>query len=388
MSWKCRPRASWSSAEEGPEESGIGETPKKRQRTSKTTSKIPTPAGKTRPAAVGSQEETEQPTGRSAAAKTLCKERDNYACILTGYREPLEVAHIFPYSLGQRTKTELNIFWQNLGMYWSQEKIDKWKEQALGSGGTEVCPNLMCMSNLAHKLWETARFALQPLSISGDQKVLKVKFYWMPINKFSDAMSSRRVPGPFPDGRLCSIKVEGRHNAKLFNINTEKALRSGDVLTFKTDDPVGHPLPSMELLKMQWALHRVLALSGAADATDEDLDPDPDKVLGGLDAWGTNLEATDEDVEEETVDKTGNEEELPSVDAESWDEVLLEAPRFRGQTNPPTGENSPSRENCPGPSLPRFRHLHHKDQEGKLRQEEQAEEESSLALRFRDTNIH
>ncbi|GAQ33866.1 hypothetical protein AtubIFM61612_005066 [Aspergillus tubingensis] len=53
---------------------------------------------------------------------------------------------------------------------------------------------------------------------------------------------------------------------------------------------VGHPLPSIELLNMQWALRRVLALSGAADATDEELDPpNPD--------W-LQAEATDEDVEE------------------------------------------------------------------------------------------
>lgn len=32
---------------------------------------------------------------------------------------------------------------------------------------------------------------------------------------------------------------------------------------------------------MQWALHRVPALSGAADATDEDLDSGSDKLLWG-----------------------------------------------------------------------------------------------------------
>ncbi|GAA83564.1 hypothetical protein AKAW_01679 [Aspergillus luchuensis IFO 4308] len=201
------------------------------------------------------------------------------------------------------------------------------------------------------------------LSISEDQKVLKVKFYWMPINKLSDAMSSREVPSPFPDGCLSSIKVEGKLNAKLFNINTEKALRSGDVLTFKTDDPVGHPLPSMELLNMQWALHRVLALSGAADATDEELDPpDPD--------W-LQVEATDEDNEEEVESET--EEDDP--EEESWDEMVVESHRL----------NFPSCENRPASTLPRSRHDDHKDQE---EQAEPADAESSPALGFRDTNIH
>ncbi|KAG2017031.1 hypothetical protein GB937_005935 [Aspergillus fischeri] len=340
MSWKCRHRASWSS-EEGPEEPDIEETPKKRKRTLKTASKIPTLAGKPLSAAEGPQVETKQPTGRSEAAKTL---------------------------------------------------INKWKEQVLGPGGTEICPNLMCMSNLAHKLWKTARFALKPLSISDDQMVLEVKFYWMPINKFSHNMSSKTVPSPFPDDHLSSIKVDGKHNAKLFNIDEDKALLSGDVLTFKTDDPVGHPLPSVELLNMQWALHRVLALSGAADATDEDLDPDSDKLLWGRDTWEMNLEATDEDVEEEMVDEMEKEEELLSgPDEEFWDEVVVEAPRFRGRTNPSTDEISPSRENRPGSSLPRSRYVHHKDKGEKLRQgeqPEQPEQESSLVLRCRGTNIH
>ncbi|XRM39714.1 hypothetical protein ABZX51_003059 [Aspergillus tubingensis] len=355
MFWKARRRSSIAS-EEGAEEPDVEVTPKKRQRTSETASRIPTLASNTRPAAVDRQGTAKQPAGRSRLAKKLCKERDQNACILTGYREPLEVAHIFPYSLGQRKKTELDIFWDNLKGYWNEEKISKWKAQVLGPNGTETCSNLMCMSNLAHKLWETARFALNPLSISEDKKVLKVKFFWMPINKFSESMSSRDIPSPFPDGRVSSIMVEGQLNAKLFNIQTEKALRSGDILTFTTDDPVDHPLPSFELLTMQWALHRVLALSGAADVTDEEFDPrDPDAL---------QVEATDEDNEEEIESEM--EEEDP--EEESWDEMVVEGHR----------SNFPSRENRP-------RHVDHKDQE---EQRAPADAESSPALAFRDTNVH
>lgn len=42
----------------------------------------------------------------------------------------------------------------------------------------------------------------------------------------------------------------------------------------RTDDPVERLLPSRELLQMQWLLHRVLALSGVADASDEEPEPD------------------------------------------------------------------------------------------------------------------
>ncbi|GMG10541.1 unnamed protein product [Aspergillus oryzae] len=86
-------------------------------------------------------------------------------------------------------------------------------------------------------------------------------------------MPAIRTPSPFP-GNLSSSTVNGQHSAKLFNIATDTKLCSGDIITFETNDPVGHPLPSMELLNMQWVLHRVLALSGVADATDEDLEPE------------------------------------------------------------------------------------------------------------------
>ncbi|RAH62128.1 hypothetical protein BO85DRAFT_413106 [Aspergillus piperis CBS 112811] len=311
MFWKCRRRSSLAS-EEGAEEPDIEGTPKKRQRTTETASRIPILAGNTRPTAEDRQEIAKPSARRSRLAKKL---------------------------------------------------VTKWKERVLGPSGTETCSNLMCLSNLAHKLWETARFALNPLSISEDEKVLKVKFFWMPINKFSDAMSSRDVPSPFPDGCRSSIRVEGQLNAKLFNIETEKALRSGDILTFKTDDPVGHPLPSFELLSMHWALHRVLALSGAADVTDEEFDlRDPDAL---------QAEATDEDNEEEVESET--EEDDP--EEESWDEMVVESHRL----------NFPSRENRPASTLPRSRHDDHKDQE---EQAEPADAEGSPALGFRDTNVH
>ena len=42
-------------------------------------------------------------------------------------------------------------------------------------------------------------------------------------------------------------------------------IHSGQVFTFKTTDPEKLPLPSMELLEMQWYLQRLVAMSGAAD---------------------------------------------------------------------------------------------------------------------------
>lgn len=64
--------------------------------------------------------------------------------------------------------------------------------------------------------------------------------------------------------------------AKLWNCNTETKICSGYILVFRTDDPEKRPLPSFDLLNMQWALHRALAMSGAADVNLEDLEDGED----------------------------------------------------------------------------------------------------------------
>ncbi|KAH8433733.1 HNH endonuclease signature motif containing protein [Aspergillus melleus] len=242
-------------------------------------------------------------TGCKVAPQKLCKQRDNGTCLLTGFSQAIEIAHIYPLSLGQKGQKEQKEFWIGLQLFWAPEKIEAWKRQVLGPDGTETCSNLMCLVNLAHKLWEMARFALKPLSLSEDQSVLTVQFFWLPHHSYSHQMPAIKAPSPFPRS-LSSIIVDGQPSATLFRIDTESKISSGDILTFKTDDPVDHPLPSMELLDMQWVLHRVLALSGAADTTDEELNPDSDMHLGLTSVYQEETEDSEEELEEE-----GEEEE-------------------------------------------------------------------------------
>lgn len=63
---------------------------------------------------------------------------------------------------------------------------------------------------------------------------------------------------------------------KLWNGDQDRCISSGDIITITTEDPETHPLPSFELLQMQWVLNRLVAISGAADVTDEELDDDGD----------------------------------------------------------------------------------------------------------------
>jgi hypothetical protein len=116
-----------------------------------------------------------------------------------------------------------------------------------------------------------ARFALQPVELSEDKKVLKVKFFWLPVAKYRKSIAITTRPSLPSD-----LKHVGKQT-KLFNCETSAQICSGDIITMHTVDPETHPLPSLEILGMQWALTRVLGMSGAADIASEELDSDSEE---------------------------------------------------------------------------------------------------------------
>lgn len=110
--------------------------------------------------------------------------------------------------------------------------------------------------------WSTV---LKPIELSTDRKRLAVGLFW--LSDGDHAWRSLQVPPTPPTDTYSSVEGTGL-------IHKLDGPTSGDVISFTTHDPQKLPLPSFDLLDMQWALHRVTALSGAADATDEELDPD------------------------------------------------------------------------------------------------------------------
>ncbi|KAK2801571.1 hypothetical protein FQN51_005278 [Onygenales sp. PD_10] len=124
---------------------------------------------------------------------------------------------------------------------------------------TEVCHNLITLAPHVHACWERALFALKPLDIAEDQKTMRVQFFWL-------RQYPRRPHQPMATRpELPASLDEDMKNLKLFDCETEEKIHSGTILTMDTDYPVTKPLPSTALLEMQWILHRLTALSGAAD---------------------------------------------------------------------------------------------------------------------------
>ena len=125
-----------------------------------------------------------------------------------------------------------------------------------------VCQNLITLAPHAHADWERAYFVLEPIRISDDEKRLDVKFFWLASNPHVPRVDILQVPS-------LAAAEHGPNLARLFNHETVTQIRSGDEISLETDDPVSRPLPNFRLLEMQWFLHRVTAMSGAAEPQED-----------------------------------------------------------------------------------------------------------------------
>lgn len=101
---------------------------------------------------------------------------------------------------------------------------------------------------------------------------MDVQFFWLRQYRRQPFVALSSCPA-LPADLQGSVE-----NVKLFDCETETKICSGHRFTLHTDDPVNKPLPSRELLDMQWVLHRLTALTGSAEVYDpyHDCDDDDD----------------------------------------------------------------------------------------------------------------
>jgi HNH endonuclease len=187
-------------------------------------------------------------------------------------------------------------FWDTLRIFWSKERVDAWYNAIFSNPAkTEVCQNLLSLSPNAHAYWERAYFALKPMRISDDKKRLDIQFFWLSSNPHVPGVTILQAPS-------LSAPDHGPNLARLFNHETITQICSGDEISLETDDPVSRPLPNFRLLEMQWFLHRVTAMSGAAEPQDDyyDEDSDDDIATALQDRWNVYTEDDwDMEMEEE-----------------------------------------------------------------------------------------
>ncbi|KAM5445973.1 hypothetical protein MaudCBS49596_006918 [Microsporum audouinii] len=228
---------------------------------------------------------------RSATAAQDCRSRDGNRCIITKAYDPIDVAHIYPYSMRNVVVGGSNSsFWNLLSFFWTEPHIRSWYASVFPRG-TEVVSNLLCLAPQMHRYHERALFALQPINLSEDKKCMTLRFYWLPKRNFSNSVNLSDPP-TIPS----NLSGLGQEH-KAWHIQTEKKISSGDKIIMETDDPDNFPLPDWNLMDMQWILQRLASLSAAADILHEDYDDDDSSGI----EWGDDLSCGQWEEEDELV---------------------------------------------------------------------------------------
>ncbi|KAG5291808.1 hypothetical protein I7I48_03723 [Histoplasma ohiense] len=222
---------------------------------------------------------------RAGGPKALAGERDGEGCVFTK-TAPYQVAHIYPNCLIESPSVRrIPHFWKVLEAFWTQDKINSWRSLIFRDPENplkpfDACFNLICMSNTLHALWGDGHFAIRPLNYNDDKTKLEAEIHWLPrynhgpldtIPLDTPTLSSRGLQNSFYKSGVPTfpISIDGQ------------AITSGHKVVFETTDPKRLPLPSRELLEMQWALNRVLSMSAAAEYQGYDEDDDDDDMPVG-----------------------------------------------------------------------------------------------------------
>ena len=175
-------------------------------------------------------------------------------------------------------------FWNYLRIFWSEEKVTAWEAKLFPQGihekGHEEAYNLILLAPHVHAIWERGLFALKPISESNDKKTLTVQFWWQTKQTDSFPIISLTTQ---PHSTKGLKETRGAHGGYIWIFDKNgKKIQSGDCFELQTDDPIQKPLPSFELLELQWFLHRIQGMAGAVDVDWEevylDLDSDSDNA--------------------------------------------------------------------------------------------------------------
>jgi hypothetical protein len=147
---------------------------------------------------------------------------------------------------------------------------------------------MLSLSHDLHGLWSQAGFTLRPVAPPRDDKELDVQLFWQtyfpadtwyePTDLLQKPLTAARYFCQRADAPS-AIQYRLRYTNKRNNGGLPKGERiiSGQMFTLTTSDPKEMPLPSFELLEMQWYLQRVAAMNGVADFPDDlDLDHSSD----------------------------------------------------------------------------------------------------------------
>lgn len=156
-------------------------------------------------------------------------------------------------------------------MFWPEEKVQRWQSAVFSGPAGEVgigSEHLITMAPDVHRMWSRGLFALKPISLSDDRKELLLQFFWQ---KSYDGIAKQThldlmlppVSQDVGQGLGDAYVLDRKIGEDIFRFMT------GDKFVITTNDPETHPLPSFDLLEMQWYVNRVVGMCVGAGPEDE-----------------------------------------------------------------------------------------------------------------------
>ncbi|KAJ5104548.1 hypothetical protein NUU61_001895 [Penicillium alfredii] len=237
----------------------------------------PSPFDDLRTISTASASGSQQTSSRSA--RNGARERDGHKCVITGTRKVYQVAPIFPSHGGSEAVSDDSsapTIWKFVDVFWNRATAERWHKAAFNAlddfESANGCTNLICLRNDLRAAWANGLFALRPVFVSPDSTEMEVEFHWQPkqFHEPYDHVDVLKVP--ISSEGVSS--VEGLLVVRSTKENGFLPIESGDRFMLRTDDPKSRPLPSYDLLDMQWHLNRIVAMSAAPEIFNEDDDED------------------------------------------------------------------------------------------------------------------
>jgi hypothetical protein len=202
-------------------------------------------------------------------------------------------------------------FWNIMRTCWHKETLIPWTAALYVSQGQQESAGMVTISSDFDKLWFEGRFGLEPLKLTHGGKHLEARFFWLPKAEYNPSVPLMTRPSLAGD-------------IDCYRLGRQFGIKSGEVVVFKTDNPMIDPLPSWDLLHLQWTLNRVLAASGVIDLVEKDIgdDSSSESLVESFKSFEeTNEENDDEgnDEEEDEVVTESSSEEEPAHDVgQGW----------------------------------------------------------------------
>lgn len=192
---------------------------------------------------------------------------------MTQRSQDVRRAYIFPpHTHGtEESNPDFMGEWYSFQCEFGVERADRWRDAIMTGTGdsrkydTDRPENMITLSLEVQRYWEDDLCAFHPISLSDNKKSMTLAFHWLPVPDESQLHEQLDIINlqdhPYPHQRMGCLDTPGR-GIQIHDPATNKPFSSGHIITIETEDPVKMPLPSIDLLDMQWMMKRSSRLSG------------------------------------------------------------------------------------------------------------------------------